>query len=78
MSFVIVPPFTEPSDHSNELLNMNLVLLDSELERIALAGSSISPSAFAALMLTWFNGLPTTLPAAAGVLWNNGGSVAQS
>ena len=33
---------------------------------------------FAALMLTWFNSLPTSLPGSAGVLWNNGGTLAQS
>jgi hypothetical protein len=33
---------------------------------------------FAAAMLAWFNSLPTTLPAASGVLWNNGGTLAQS
>lgn len=29
-------------------------------------------------MLIWFNSLPTTEPATAGVLWNNGGTLAQS
>ncbi|PRF97453.1 hypothetical protein C6Q14_28340 [Burkholderia ambifaria] len=33
---------------------------------------------FAAAMLAWFNSLPTTLPATSGVLWNNGGTLAQS
>jgi hypothetical protein len=33
---------------------------------------------FNASMLAWFDALPTTLPAAAGVLWNNGGTLAQS
>lgn len=33
---------------------------------------------FAATMLAWFNSLPTTLPATSGVLWNNGGTLAQS
>jgi hypothetical protein len=33
---------------------------------------------FGAAMLAWFNSLPTTLPAQAGVLWNNGGTLAQS
>ena len=33
---------------------------------------------FSALMLSWFNALPTTLPGSPGVLWNNGGTLAQS
>ncbi|MDN8066199.1 hypothetical protein [Burkholderia vietnamiensis] len=40
-------------------------------------GNGASPQ-FAAAMLTWFNSLPTTLPATSGVLWNNGGTLAQS
>ena len=76
MSFFIVPPYSESSDHSNELLNLNLLILDEELARVEAVG--FTPSVFAALMLTWFNALPTTLPATAGVLWNNGGTVAQS
>jgi len=30
------------------------------------------------VMTTWFNALPTSLPATSGVLWNNGGTLAQS
>ena len=33
---------------------------------------------FASNMTAWFNALPTTFPATAGVLWNNGGTLAQS
>ncbi len=33
---------------------------------------------FSVLMLSWFNALPTTLPGSPGVLWNNGGTLAQS
>ncbi|WP_175692951.1 hypothetical protein [Burkholderia ambifaria] len=40
-------------------------------------GNGASPQ-FAAAMLAWFNSLPTTLPATSGVLWNNGGTLAQS
>jgi hypothetical protein len=29
-------------------------------------------------MVTWFNSLPTTLPATPGVLWNNMGTLSQS
>ncbi|AMU17551.1 hypothetical protein C2U71_11125 [Burkholderia ubonensis] len=40
-------------------------------------GNGASPQ-FAAAMLAWFNSLPTSLPATSGVLWNNGGTLAQS
>ncbi|KUY70816.1 hypothetical protein [Burkholderia sp. RF4-BP95] len=40
-------------------------------------GNGASPQ-FSAAMLAWFNSLPTTLPATPGVLWNNGGTLAQS
>jgi len=40
--------------------------------------TAITPTAFGVLMLAWFNSLPTTLPGSAGVLWNNGGTLAQS
>jgi len=33
---------------------------------------------FSAAMVTWFNSLPTTLPATPGVLWNNMGTLSQS
>jgi hypothetical protein len=33
---------------------------------------------FAAAFLAYFNSLPTTLPGTAGVMWNNGGTLAQS
>lgn len=40
--------------------------------------SGMSTSTFGALYLAWFNSLPTTLPASAGVLWNNGGVLSKS
>jgi hypothetical protein len=40
--------------------------------------SGIIPDEFAAAILLWFNSIPKTLPAQPGVLWNNGGSLAQS
>lgn len=43
-----------------------------------LASQPIPPPVFSAAMLAWFNSLPTTLPAMAGVLWNDGGTLAQS
>lgn len=47
---------------------------------LAGTGASNPPSyqTWASQMLTWFNSLPTTLPGTAGVLWNNGGTLAQS
>jgi hypothetical protein len=39
---------------------------------------TLTPTVFGAAMLAWFNSLPTTLPANSGVLWNNGGTLAQS
>lgn len=41
-------------------------------------GSAPSYQAIGTLITTWFNGLPTSLPGSAGVLWNNGGTLAQS
>lgn len=43
-------------------------------------GPTSDPSfqTFASQMLTWFNSLPTTLPASSGILWNNSGTLAQS
>jgi hypothetical protein len=38
----------------------------------------VPPASFGAAMLVWFNSLPTSLPGTAGVLWNNGGTLAQS
>jgi hypothetical protein len=40
--------------------------------------SNTTPAAFGIAMLAWFNSLPTVLPVQAGVLWNNGGTLAQS
>lgn len=40
--------------------------------------ASGSGPVFAAAMLAWFNSLPTSLPGSPGVLWNNGGTLAQS
>lgn len=41
-------------------------------------GADPSFQTFAGLMLTWFNSLPKTLPGSSGILWNNGGTLAQS
>jgi hypothetical protein len=41
--------------------------------------SPVTPSTpFAAAMTAWFNSLPTTFPSSSGILWNNGGTLAQS
>lgn len=45
---------------------------------IAEASALTDPDAFANAMLTWFNSLPTEMPAEAGKLWNNGGVLSQS
>jgi hypothetical protein len=37
-----------------------------------------SASSFSSSMTTFFNALPTTLPASSGVLWNNGGILSKS
>lgn len=53
----------------------------TQLATTAFVNSSItgmSTSTFGSLYLTWFNSLPTTLPASAGVLWNNGGILSKS
>ncbi|WP_309601184.1 hypothetical protein [Burkholderia multivorans] len=40
--------------------------------------SAISTSTFGTLYASWFNSLPTTLPATSGVFWNNGGVLSKS
>ncbi|WP_186211311.1 hypothetical protein [Burkholderia gladioli] len=53
----------------------------TQIATTAFVNSSItgmSTSTFGALYLAWFNSLPTTLPASAGVLWNNGGVLSKS
>lgn len=55
------------------------VLAQYTMAQLAVAiGPIIPPVNFGASMLVWFNSLPTTLPGSAGVLWNNGGTLAQS
>lgn len=53
----------------------------TQIATTAFVGNAITgmPSAtFGTLYLAWFNSLPTTLPASAGVLWNNGGLISKS
>lgn len=73
-------------------LTAHAVLLGEGTSNVAFAGpaaantvlasngltSDPSFQTFASLMLTWFNSLPTTLPGSSGILWNNGGTLAQS
>lgn len=41
-------------------------------------GLTLTPAILGPAVLAWFNTLPTVLPAATGILWNNGGTLAQS
>lgn len=45
---------------------------------IALTWSAVTTAQVNAAMTTWFKSLPTTIPATAGVLWNNGGTLSMS
>lgn len=42
------------------------------------AGPVLNQADIGAAFQAWFNSLPTTLPASAGVFWNNGGTLALS
>jgi hypothetical protein len=42
------------------------------------ASITVSTSSFSSSMTTFFNALPTTLPATSGVLWDNGGILSKS
>lgn len=64
-----VPPEQIAAAFFNLVNQLNVVLNE--------IGGGTTPQ-FAAAMLAWFNSLPTTLPATAGQLWNNGGTLAQS
>lgn len=78
--FRIVPPLirAEGKDAPPETIQAAVNSL-AQQTTIALneLGNGASPQ-FAAIMLAWFNSLPTALPAQSGVLWNNGGTLAQS
>lgn len=78
--FLIVPPLVRaegkdvPPDQIQNGLN-------SIAQQTTIALNSLANGAgpiFTALMTAWFKSLPTTLPAQAGVLWNNGGTLALS
>lgn len=79
-AFRIVPPMirAEGKDAPPETIQAAVNALAQQttiaLNQIANGAGPI----FSALMLAWFNSLPTTLPATSGVLWNNGGTLAKS
>lgn len=45
---------------------------------VALSWSGATNAQITAAITAWFKSLPTTLPGSAGVLWNNGGTLALS
>lgn len=57
---------------------LNNLAFQTQISLNILASQTIPLPVFAASMLAWFNSLPTTLPGTPGVLWNNGGTLAQS
>ena len=57
---------------------INSLAFQTTIDLNLLASQPISPPLFAAAFLAYFNALPTTLPGTAGVIWNNGGTLAQS
>jgi hypothetical protein len=79
-AFRIVPPMirAEGKDAPPETIQaaVNSLAQQTTVALNELATGGGAP--FAAAMLAWFNSLPTTLPATSGVLWNNGGTLAQS
>jgi hypothetical protein len=79
-AFRIIPPqvLAAGTDVPPEQINAGFLSIANQLN-VALneLANGGSPQ-FAAAMLAWFNSLPTSLPATSGVLWNNGGTLAQS
>lgn len=79
-AFRIVPPMirAEGKDAPPETIQAAVNALAQQttiaLNQIANGAGPI----FSALMLAWFNSLPTTLPETSGVLWNNSGTLAMS
>lgn len=79
-AFRIIQPqvLAAGTDVPPEQINAAFLSLTNQLNVVLnQLGNGASPQ-FAAAMLAWFNSLPTSLPAQAGVLWNNGGTLAQS
>jgi hypothetical protein len=79
-AFLIVPPFVraEGKDVPPEQIQLALNSLAQQTTNALNQLANGAGAPFAAAMLAWFNSLPKTLPAQSGVLWNNGGTLAQS
>lgn len=79
-AFRIIPPQVraEGKDVPPEQIQGALISLANQMTVALNELANGSGPEFNAAMLAWFNSLPTTLPAQPGVLWNNGGTLAQS
>ncbi|MFT4068938.1 hypothetical protein [Paraburkholderia sp.] len=79
-AFRIIPPqvLAAGTDVPPEQINAGFISMANQLNVALNQLANGGGPQFAAAMLAWFNSLPTTLPAQAGVLWNNGGTLAQS
>jgi hypothetical protein len=80
-SFVNFPPPNLPLTGAEQFMiaqqqNNQLVTCTATIGDVIV--SNIPPASFAISVLNWFNSLPTSLPITPGVLWNNGGTLAQS
>ena len=67
------PGSTAPDDNLNVIVPYGALV--GAWQRLPTAGATFN---FNAEFLVWWAGLPTTLPATAGVPWNNGGSLSVS
>ena len=65
----IIPLVDLPSPNAHKLTAAELNAIFAQFVQVPQFGQAF---------LTWFNALPTTLPATAGVPWNNGGTLAVS
>ncbi|PRX32250.1 hypothetical protein B0G75_104271 [Paraburkholderia sp. BL18I3N2] len=79
-AFRIIPPqvIAAGTDVPPEQINAGFINMANQLNVALNTLANGGGPVFAAAMLAWFNSLPTALPATAGVLWNNGGTLAQS
>lgn len=79
-AFRIIPPSVTAAgtDVPPEVIAAGFMSLANQMTNALNELATGSGPQFGAAMLAWFNSLPTTLPATAGVLWNNGGTLAQS
>ncbi|WP_193098011.1 hypothetical protein [Burkholderia sp. Z1] len=77
-TFRIVPPMVraEGKDVPPEQIQAALNALANQCTAAFNILGNGSGAAFAAIMLAWFNSLPTS-PGAVGTLWNDGGTLAQ-